>query len=298
MRSYLFVFFLLALAFSSCTPVEKNKAQDLSQSQKSSQIMNGSVVTSENAPFNSVVGLYDSEFEFTCTGTLIASSTILTAAHCVENKGQGLYVVFSRHLIDTVKKTQDLKSNPYIRKVTLAVAHPDYKSEHDPDDEFGWSDLAVAQFEGDLPVNYTAIKMDKDQPKVKEMVLLSGFGVSDVQINGFNGLHVPNIDDLLANGEAVCMDDSKITCAMIKMSGDGPLRSAYAPVASLEGFEFVNNETKSGTCSGDSGGPAFRKTDMGYVLTGVTSRGSLACNQDGVYTIVSKYQKWISSKLK
>ena len=298
MRSYLLVFFLIALAFSSCKPVEKAKLQDLSRSQNSSQIMNGSLVTSENAPFNSVVGLYDSEFQFTCTGTLIASSTILTAAHCIENQGKGLYVVFSRHLIDTVKNSKDLKDNAYIRKVTDAMAHPDYKSEHAPDDEFGWSDLAVAHFEGELPANYAVIKMDKDQPKVKEMVLLSGFGVSDVKIQGFNGLHVPNVDALLESGEAVCMDDSKITCAFVNMSGDGPLRSTYAPVASLEGFEFVNDETKSGTCSGDSGGPAFRKTDSGYVLSGVTSRGSMACNQDGVYTIVSKYKKWISSKLK
>lgn len=290
--------FILLLAFASCKPVVNLKSQNISRSPDSAQIMNGSLVTSENAPFNSVVGLFDSEFEFTCTGTLIAPSTILTAAHCVENRGQGLYVVFSRQLIDTVKNTQDLKNSSFIRKVTDAVVHPSYKKEHSPDEEFGWSDLAIVHFEGQLPANYAVIKMDKDQPKVKEMVLLSGFGVSDVQIRGFNGMHVPNLNELIANGEAVCMDDKKTTCAMVSMSGDGPLRSTLAPVASLEGFEFVNDETKTGTCSGDSGGPAFRKTDVGYVLSGVTSRGSMACNQDGVYTIVSKYQKWISSQLK
>lgn len=292
------IFIILFLALVSCTKFNFQSGSDIFKSKQNSHIMNGSVVTQNVAPYNSVVGLYDSEFEFTCTGTLIASSTILTAAHCIENQGQGLYVVFSNHLINSVKSTTELKDNPFIRKVTAAFAHYDYKKDHSPDEEYGWSDLAIVHFEGQIPDQYVAIKLDKSQPKVKEMVLLSGFGVSDVQVEGFNGLLVPNVDQLIEDGDAICMDEKKTTCALVKMSGDGPLRSTFAPVASIEGFEFVNDETKTGTCSGDSGGPAFRKTETGYVLTGVTSRGSLSCNEDGVYTLVSKYLTWIKGKLK
>jgi len=291
--------FLLILGFNlflfSC---EKNESKMKFQSQKTVQnfIVNGKVITADKAPYNSVVGLYDSDFHFACTGTLIASATVLTAAHCIEKNAQSLYVVFANHLNEAVMPGFDLTINTKIRKVTNATVHPDYESESHQ--ELGQSDLAIIHFEGQIPSSYSAIQMDNSFPQKSEKVVLSGFGVSEVKISSLDGSHTPNILDLVEQGAAICFDKKNIKCALINMTGDGPLRSTVAPVNSIEGNEFLNNESDSGTCSGDSGGPAFRLVGGRYVLTGVTSRGSLSCNKDGVYTIVSKYASWINSKLK
>jgi len=285
------------VVLTSCQPKNKTNDQFL-KSIENTRIVNGEITKADTAPFNSVVGIFDAEFQFACTGTLIASSTVLTAGHCIESSSKSLYIVFSNHLIETIKLGFDVSQNAQIRKVTNAMVHPDYNANSDGGSEFGMNDLAVLHFEGLPPAPYKPIQLDQSVPAEKELVILSGFGVSDVQVNGVDGARVPNIAELIDQGSVICFDKKNTQCVEIIMTGDGPLRSTIAPVSSIEGSEFLNDETESGTCSGDSGGPAFRGRGQDYVLTGVTSRGSLRCNKDGVYTLVSKYLKWISARLK
>ena len=48
-----------------------------------------------------------------------------------------------------------------------------------------------------------------------------------------------------------------------------------------------------GSCSGDSGGPAFLKVNGQELLWGVTSRGDQTCAQVGIYTMISPYMSFI-----
>ena len=61
-------------------------------------------------------------------------------------------------------------------------------------------------------------------------------------------------------------------------------------------FCAKNDEEKSDTCEGDSGGPIQLEIDDRTWILGITSFGPKICsdpNQPGVYTRVSEYYNWI-----
>jgi secreted trypsin-like serine protease len=89
-----------------------------------------------------------------------------------------------------------------------------------------------------------------------------------------------------------------MNCFEIETDGDGILRQTTAPISSLYETEIRLDERKAGTCSGDSGGPAFIKQNGEYYLFGVTSRGSVLCNDVGVYTNALHFRPWIARVIK
>jgi secreted trypsin-like serine protease len=61
--------------------------------------------------------------------------------------------------------------------------------------------------------------------------------------------------------------------------------------------ELMLDERKAGTCSGDSGGPAYIEKDGQFYLFGITSRGTYFCDDSGVYTNALSYTKWIQDTM-
>jgi secreted trypsin-like serine protease len=76
------------------------------------------------------------------------------------------------------------------------------------------------------------------------------------------------------------------------------LQSAKAKIKGFSVTEVRLDESKGqGTCSGDSGGPAFIQKGGNYLLFGVTSRGNLLCNEEGIYTSASAHSAWIEKTM-
>lgn len=199
-----------------------------------------------------------------CSGTLLATDTLLTAAHCVQSQPAALKVVF---LADLDALTAENKAQ-VVRDVTALEASPTYALHQD--EEFNNGDIAIVHFVGGLASGYTTALMAALPKPVKtgDKVLLAGYG------NSVGGS---------------------------EQSGAGKLRSVETSIknASYSKSEIlVEQSLGKGACHGDSGGPLFIRNRAGaLVVAGVTSRGvddpSDTCGVSAAYTNVGFYVSWI-----
>ncbi|MNL04852.1 Trypsin [compost metagenome] len=203
-----------------------------------------------------------------CTGTLIDSHTLLTAAHCHgDSQSAEVFVVFSRDLY-----APDAVALP----VSQWKIHEKWdESTVDELDPRNTHDLALVTFAGPLPTSHKPALLLADDGFVKRhtQVLIAGYGYKKESIEpGPNGW--PEMP-----------------------SGEGVLRSARVKVADahFSETEVLTTEIRSGTTSADSGGSAFVRRGPYYYLWGVTSRG--LPGEDGVYTRVSPFLSWIRQNL-
>jgi secreted trypsin-like serine protease len=132
----------------------------------------------------------------------------------------------------------------------------------------GEADLALIHFKGNAPKGYTPITLANENLKLKEgtLVFMFDYGVTD--------------------GES--------------QTGAGKLRQTTSKILGHHSLtEAVTDGHKSSVCFGDSGGPAFIKTDSGFVQWGVASSvTNIACEEASIHTEVMKYETWIRSSVK
>lgn len=75
----------------------------------------------------------------------------------------------------------------------------------------------------------------------------------------------------------------------------GTKRTGDTVVTDVDDATFRIDTSPSQTCKGDSGGPAFARSDDGYdVLVGVTSSGDKSCAKGGTDTRVSAYSSFVN----
>ncbi|WP_291516386.1 trypsin-like serine protease [Bdellovibrio sp. ArHS] len=289
MSRYLIIFGLIALV--SCTP----KSQPQVDVEKNAAIMGGTLVPEGASIVSGVVGIYDTQDNSICTGSLIAENLVLTAAHCATSKASKLRIVFGVDIDQTMAIREPDVLQEYTRTVTKIETHPSYKPEEQEDKEIDFGDIAILKFPGKLPAGYKPVSLLQDGSILQKgfVVTLAGYGVANVDLEPVDARKMRNIEEAIEYGEVVCDDDRK-NCLKVDMSGDGELRQTTAPVSFLTETEVFLDESKGrGTCSGDSGGPAYVQKNGQYFLFGVTSRGSQLCDDVGVYTNTVYYNNWI-----
>ncbi len=203
-----------------------------------------------------------------CTGSLLRSNVVLTAAHCIpqgpEVKEASIYVVFGKDL----RKENEVK----VRLVTDYVIHEKYgKANLSGEDD---NDIALLKFSGDLPEGYQLAELLQNdslvQPTTK--VTLAGYGF------------------VWTDGE--------------ESYSDNTLRKVEVNV--IENFghtEVVLDQSRGrGACHGDSGGPAFLEVDGKQLVWGITSRGGGLdgvddCSYFSIYTKVNPHLEFIDLAL-
>jgi V8-like Glu-specific endopeptidase len=215
-------------------------------------------VTSKNKIGQSIVAIISSKDESSealCTGSIIGKNSILTAAHCVDHDPANINIVFG---IDIHKAKPE-----FIRSANQFVIHPNWNKHL----RTGEADLAVINFEGDLPDGFMPVDLADQSLELKngQKVIMAGFGVND--------------------GET--------------KAGAGKLRQMTTEILDFRSAtEIVTNGQKSSVCFGDSGGPAFIKVGNALVQWGVASSvASEACNDSSVHTVVMKYLTWINRSM-
>lgn len=159
-------FILSSLLLGSCGAKRDSKqATDISES----DIVNGKAVTKNNGNAHFIVAIVADAGgrESLCTGSLVASNVVLTAAHCVNESPEKLRIVFG---VD-VKKTKE------IRDADQFTQHPNW-DRHMPSGE---GDLALIHFKGELPTGFAPVKLANPDLKLKigQKVLMMGYGVTD-----------------------------------------------------------------------------------------------------------------------
>lgn len=221
-------------------------------------IIGGEDVTDTEPFASTIVSLVDTSQGSICTASILSSSILLTAAHCVDGDPSNLVVVFNRSIEDaklTTRQVTDYKTSP----VWGARQNEPLNN----------GDIAVVRFEGGLPAGFKAAKLLSNSANLKDgqAVTLAGYGTSDgIAQTGAGKLRF--VETTLKNAtytkSEILMEQSK----------------------------------GKGACHGDSGGPAYVKSTNGeYVVIGVTSRGvddpKNTCGVSAAYTSTSYYSAWI-----
>ena len=219
----------------------------------SAAIVNGSVAAEGAYPF--MASLQDgSGFAF-CGGSVISSTAILTAAHCVEgDDGSDLWVVTGRNNLSDTSKGQRIK-------VSSVHVHPAYaNSTHD-----------VAVLRLATPTASPAIRLagaaDDGLEAAGTRVRVIGWGdqTPTLGLNSTNQLREVDLD---------VVSDSE--CGQTNFGFDGPTGVCAAALL-------------KDSCQGDSGGPLFATTAAGRVQIGVVSYGQSCAlpKFPGVYSEVN-----------
>lgn len=293
--------FLLAVSLFSLVSCSFNKPapkEDLVLSSDAA-IMGGTQVAQNASIASGIVSVYDVKDNAICTGSIIAENFILTAAHCSTAKRQNLKIVFGLDVDDSMNAREPDIRELYVRNVVGIQVHPDYNPEENEDKETDWNDIAIIKFQGPLPPGYKPVQMLPDNSLLKRgaIVTLAGYGISQVDLEPVDPRKVRNFEEALAYGEVLC-DEKQRNCLRVDMSGDGVLRETTAPISVVHDTEVRLDESKGrGTCSGDSGGPAYIEQGGHYLLFGITSRGSVVCDSVGVYTNAVMFKNWIAETL-
>lgn len=203
-----------------------------------------------------------------CTGSLLRSNVVLTAAHCIPQgpdvKEASIYVVFGKDL----RKQNEVK----VRLVTDYVIHEKYgRANLGGEDE---NDIALLKFSGDLPEGFQLAELLQDDSLVKpsSKVTLAGYGF------------------VWTDGEESYSDNTlrKVDVNVIEHFGN---------------TEVVLDQSKGrGACHGDSGGPAFLEVEGKQLIWGITSRGGGLdgiddCSYFSIYTKVNPHLEFIELAL-
>ena len=211
-----------------------------------------------------------------CTGTLVDSLHVITAAHCfVEVAAAFKTTVDSVRQAAVVGFGTPVASSPtsagvVFRKMSVATVHPGYVSGAvSRATTVPMYDAAVIRLDSPAPQGTVPARLGTGQIITTGMTItLAGFGLTDgsaqtyaTQLNKVN----------------VVVDNPAITITQFT-------------------YKVIDGRS---SCSGDSGGPAYLVSGSGQLtVVGITSWGDRTCQQVGAYTSVPYMADWINSTIR
>ena len=239
--------------------------------------------------FLSTVALHDS-FRLRCTGTLITSDKILTAAHCVCNGVPSLATIGSSAPLgvnppNAERLTLSLRPNAEFMDSEICLA---YQERSQSPATYVDGDLAVVTLsEGLQPGSrspFAVLAAKSRLPDIAQIEIV-GFGARDADPLGGEKYSAP-----VLVASAQCDGESSMSRKQDDPTFFGCNRGRE--LVAIDHSSFLAD-----SCYGDSGGGAHvRLSDDTYVLVAVVSRGlGKTCGQGGIYTLVvtDRVQAWL-----
>ncbi|CAF1380133.1 unnamed protein product [Adineta steineri] len=213
-----------------------------------------------------------------CTGFIISSNAILTAAHCLNGRNP--------NQIQILAKAHDLRQfNGERYDIDRWFTHPEYQH----NTSMHINDIALVKiknlFASDLQPCCLPTLQSSMYPRAQTTAVVSGWGKL---IPTPNSRHSPILQDVVMP----IVDEKSIKCYQSIVDINRQLCAGY-------------NKLRIDTCSGDSGSPLlvveYNNQKQGhFVATGIVSYGNSQCDTSispGVYTRVGFYLPWINSIL-
>jgi hypothetical protein len=210
----------------------------------------------------------------TCTGSVLSSTRILTAGHCIVD------LPYGRTFVIAGRNNLDADTNGFVARVSNTWTNPSFNYEALlTSDAVPVDDVSVLTLKDALPGAYTATALaaqGADDPADGTSATIVGYGATERTNNDYGILRSATVpiksDATCASAWGTDFNSTKMMCAGIPPTTD--------------------------TCAGDSGGPIFTGAADARVQVGITDWGSSDCgSQYGVYEALNYYSDVVKGQI-
>lgn len=238
-------------------------------------IYEGQLTTSDNPISHTTVLILmtDGNSAYTCTGSVLSPTIILTAAHCVttiDSKTQKINTSepYQISILDPAK-VPAFSEGYHLTGGSRVLVHPAYLAQKVGANQTHYTvgyDLALIQLYGPLPDTYKPVVLSDDLNELaKNQIHIAGFGNSSLDMNA-------DSDYKLRNGN-VAIDLSERFIKSVASDEAARAEQIIPTLAtnttSAPNISFKKEASDSSICHGDSGGPLYFEKDGDIHLIGV-----------------------------
>lgn len=265
-RHFFSMIFLLSMG---CAP-----ADHFVSLENSDAIVGGEITTLKSPVAKYVVLVIDDDSGSYCTGTLIRANVVLTAAHCLGKRGDGLTLAFGRN---------PMSGNYIARRSAAVVVHPDYKKANSQDPH----DLALILIDGSAPHSFAPAKIPDNSFPMQKNLGFTAIGYGRISGKSPQGIGVLRDTQLKVshltqsqkqfyvnqeNGKGICNGDS-----------GGPALMRYKGADYIVGVASAIYWTIPSSVRADQRADYISKKDT--------------CAEKSIYINLKSHQTWLSQAL-